>query len=143
MKRHAVYRKAFEAADQSVQDMLEQEAIRRGVQGVERPVYQGGRMVGYVRDYSDPCLIFLMKCRILRYRGADANQILVDGKIDHHHEHEHNLKLDLTPGRLAEITRIFHESRIIDVTAVETVPPAGALEHEKRGGNGNGKELPK
>jgi len=53
-----------------------------------------------------------------------------------------NMKIDFTPNRLAEITRILQESRIIDVNAVVTAPPAGALEHGKKGGNGNGKELP-
>ena len=42
-------------------DLLEEEALRRAVQGVQRPVYQGGRLVGNVREYSDTLLIFLLK----------------------------------------------------------------------------------
>ena len=41
--------------------VLEPEAIRRAVEGVEKPVYQGGELVGYVREYSDTLLIFLLK----------------------------------------------------------------------------------
>lgn len=56
----------FKAAwDQALQDaietVLEPEALRRAVTGVEEPVYQGGVQVGTVRKYSDTLLIFLMK----------------------------------------------------------------------------------
>lgn len=37
-------------------DVLEDEAHRRGVEGVDRPVYQGGVMVGTVTEYSDTLL---------------------------------------------------------------------------------------
>jgi hypothetical protein len=42
-------------------DLLEEEAIRRAKDGVRRPVYQGGLLVGHVREYSDTLLIFLLK----------------------------------------------------------------------------------
>lgn len=44
-------------------DALEDEAQRRGKDGVEEPVYQGGKQVGVVRKYSDTLLIFLLKAR--------------------------------------------------------------------------------
>jgi hypothetical protein len=44
-------------------DMLEEEAIRRAVEGVEKPVFRGGEIVGHVRDYSDSMLMFLLKAR--------------------------------------------------------------------------------
>lgn len=44
------------AADQDGVDVLEDEAHRRGVEGVDRPVYQGGVMVGTVTEYSDTLL---------------------------------------------------------------------------------------
>ena len=37
-------------------DVLEDEAHRRGVEGVEKPVYQGGVLVGTVTEYSDTLL---------------------------------------------------------------------------------------
>lgn len=61
LKNDETYAEAFAQAEHSVADMLEEEAIRRAVQGVERPVYQGGKLVGMVQDYSDTLLIFLMK----------------------------------------------------------------------------------
>jgi hypothetical protein len=42
-------------------DALEDEANRRAREGVERPVYQGGKFVGAIREFSDTLLIFLLK----------------------------------------------------------------------------------
>lgn len=42
-------------------DAVEEEALRRAKEGVDRPVFQGGRKVGVVREYSDGLLQFLLK----------------------------------------------------------------------------------
>lgn len=42
-------------------DTLEDEARRRAERGVDRPVYQGGVMVGTVTEYSDTLMSLLMK----------------------------------------------------------------------------------
>jgi len=44
-------------------DRLEDEAHRRAVEGVERPVYQGGVRVGEIKAYSDSLLTLLLKSR--------------------------------------------------------------------------------
>lgn len=44
-------------------DALEEEAQRRAVGGVEKPVFYQGVQVGTVREYSDTLLIFLLKAR--------------------------------------------------------------------------------
>lgn len=50
-------------------DQMEQEARRRGVEGVLDPVYYAGREVGTIRRYSDILLIFLLKAaRPEKYR---------------------------------------------------------------------------
>lgn len=41
--------------------VLEDEAVRRAVSGTLRPIYQRGRKVGEVREYSDILLIFMLK----------------------------------------------------------------------------------
>ncbi len=51
----------FELAKKRACQKVEDEIIRRAVKGVKKPVYQGGQLVGYVRDYSDTLLIFLAK----------------------------------------------------------------------------------
>ncbi len=49
--------------------MLEAEARRRAVEGVRKPVYCRGEIVGTVKEYSDTLLIFLMKgARPEKYR---------------------------------------------------------------------------
>ena len=50
--------------DEAVQmgvDRLEDEAHRRAVDGVVRPVYQGGAKVGEVREYSDTLLLAILR----------------------------------------------------------------------------------
>ena len=55
------YATAFADARECATDVLEKEARRRAVDGVDEPVYQGRRLVGHIRKYSDTLLIFLMK----------------------------------------------------------------------------------
>ena len=57
------YPERFNAANERAIDKFEAELIRRGVEGYDKPVFQGGREVGTVREYSDTLLIFLMKGR--------------------------------------------------------------------------------
>lgn len=56
-----VFADAWDAAVEDSGDVLEGEGFRRGVEGVEKPVYQGGELVGKVREYSDALLILLIK----------------------------------------------------------------------------------
>lgn len=51
----------WEAAAQAGVDRLEDEAIRRAARGYERPVFQGGVMVGTVTEYSDALMALVLK----------------------------------------------------------------------------------
>lgn len=42
-------------------DRIEAEIRRRAIEGVDEPVFQGGRLVGTVRKFSDTLLIFMAK----------------------------------------------------------------------------------
>lgn len=53
----ADWQKALEVAA----DLLEDEAVRRAKEGTDKPVFQGGQLVGHVREYSDTLMIFLLK----------------------------------------------------------------------------------
>lgn len=57
----------FSAAwDQALElslDEAEGELHRRAVLGYEKPVYQGGELVGHLQEYSDTLLIFMLKSR--------------------------------------------------------------------------------
>lgn len=52
---------AWHEAAEAGADLLEDEARRRAAEGTLKPVYQGGKLVGEIREYSDTLLIFLLK----------------------------------------------------------------------------------
>jgi len=61
-------------------DRLEQEAIRRARDGVKRPVFYMGQVVGYVQEYSDTLLKFLLEAkRPAVYRARNINVMAPDG----------------------------------------------------------------
>lgn len=57
------FKLAWEEAVEAGIHRLEDEAVRRGVDGVDRPVFQGGECVGFVREYSDDLLKFMLAAR--------------------------------------------------------------------------------
>jgi len=62
-------------------DMLEEEARRRAVDGVDRPVFFQGEQCGVIREYSDQLLITLLKAnRPKKYNpGVDIKFGAKDG----------------------------------------------------------------
>lgn len=61
-------------------DLLEDEAVRRAKDGVKKPVFQGGELVGHVQEYSDTLMIFLLKgTKPAKY--GDRQQIEHSGKL--------------------------------------------------------------
>lgn len=74
------YPALFQAADQQACDRLEQEARRRAVEGTLKPVFQGGKKVGVVQEYSDTLLIFLMKGAMPeRYKDRVHSEVSAPG----------------------------------------------------------------
>lgn len=55
------FKEAREQAKKSQAQLLIDEGMRRARKGVAKPVYQGGKKVGSVVEYSDTLLIFLLK----------------------------------------------------------------------------------
>ena len=51
-------------------DRLEQEAIRRARDGIKRPVFYMGQVVGHVQEYSDSLLKFLLEAKRPALSGA-------------------------------------------------------------------------
>lgn len=61
MKADQDYAAAFAEAKRLLGDFLEQEAIRRATQGVDRKIFHQGNHVDNQTEYSDTLLIFLLK----------------------------------------------------------------------------------
>jgi hypothetical protein len=60
---------------------LEDEIDRRGVDGWEEPVYQGGQKVGTVRRFSDNLLMFRTKRLDPEYRDRPPDQAINAGNV--------------------------------------------------------------
>lgn len=57
-------------ADEQSRDALKLEVWRRGHNGVLKPIYQGGKKVGTIREYSDSLLMFHTKMKMPEYRES-------------------------------------------------------------------------
>ena len=78
--QHEDFRKAWDMAYVAGSDFLEDEARRRGLEGTLRPVFHNGKEVGTIREYSDACLFFTLKCRNrAKYEGMPAVKVVTPG----------------------------------------------------------------
>ena len=59
----ALFAQAWDDAVEAGTDALEDEAVRRAKNGWLKPVYQGGKKVGTIQEFSDTLLIFSLKAR--------------------------------------------------------------------------------
>jgi len=72
----AEFAAAWDDAQEEATDEMEQEAWRRAVEGVDRPVFQGGSQVGHTHEYSDTLLVLMLKAnRPKKYRENTALEI--------------------------------------------------------------------
>ena len=53
------------------------EAVRRGADGFDEPIYQGGELVGYKKKYSDQLLQFVIQANFDKYKNR--NELTVEG----------------------------------------------------------------
>jgi len=91
---------AFAEVRTLVAEALEDEAFRRAYEGNAKPVYQNGKQVGHVQEYSDLLCIFLLKAiRPEVYRDR------YDVRTDSTFRHEGEVKIyipDNGRGKLTE-----------------------------------------
>lgn len=73
-KDDPVFAEAWDAAVEVAVDELESEAWRRAAVGVQEPVYQQGKQVGYIRKYSDTLMAILLKAN-RREKYMDKQQL--------------------------------------------------------------------
>jgi len=60
----------YKLALDDVNDRLRAEMWRRAVKGVRKPVYQGGKLVGHVQEYSDGLIGLLARAHMPEFRQA-------------------------------------------------------------------------
>lgn len=70
------YARAFEDAQAISADVLEDAAVGRARDGIDKPVFHQGKICGYIREYSDTLLIFLLK-------GAKPEKFRDKSSIEH------------------------------------------------------------
>ena len=58
-----VFREAWEWAERQAADRLEEEARRRAVDGVKKPIMYQGKQVGTVKEYSDTLLVKMLEAK--------------------------------------------------------------------------------
>lgn len=56
-------------------DKIEKEAIRRAIEGVLKPVFQGGTEVGQVREYSDTLMGLVLRGRRRDVYNTERHEI--------------------------------------------------------------------
>ena len=67
---HPEFAEGWVDALETAADNLELEARRRGIDGWDEPIFQGGQQVGVVRKYSDQLLITLLRGSREKFRTS-------------------------------------------------------------------------
>lgn len=62
-KEDEEFARDWDEAEEKGSDYIEDEARRRAVEGVTKPVFYQGDVCGYVQEYSDTLLIQILKAR--------------------------------------------------------------------------------
>ena len=74
---HDVFRAEWDEALEEACDLLELEARRRGVDGVDKPIYHEGVQIDNIKQYSDTLLIFLLKgARPHKFRDNHRHEVV-------------------------------------------------------------------
>ena len=77
----AEFAEAWDDAYEAGNDRLEDEAHRRAVDGVEKPVMYRGEVVGSVREYSDALLMLLLRGRRPDRYGTSRARVELSGSV--------------------------------------------------------------
>lgn len=94
LKSDEKFKKLYDEVLQLALGALEDEAIRRAHEGVLKPVYQAGKKVGKIREYSDTLLRILLQARAPEkytqrlqneISGPGGKPLAVDNTVTHVH----------------------------------------------------------
>jgi hypothetical protein len=140
------FQAAFERAWKMGIERCEGEMWRRGVEGFEKPVYQNGRLVGTVREFSDTAAIFMLKgAKPEVYQERHQHVGVGGGPIRAESVVTHTLDLQRIEGRIRQLTEALRsapEAEVVEVQVLDVEDdPAMAYAKElarRNGGSGNG-----
>lgn len=77
------FKEKYEEALDEGTDLLEDEAVRRARDGVKRPVFYMGEICGYIQEYSDSLLKFMLEARRPAiFRSRSINLVPPEGDGD-------------------------------------------------------------
>lgn len=150
----AAFQQAVEHAIKLSVERWEGELARRGFQGVEKPVYQQGRLVGTLRDYDTTAAIFMLKGALPeKYRDNVDHRVSGPGGGPIQHLHAlADVPDDEIERRFLEARQVLGASRQLPaasaapIDVAPTTPEASAYAaelakrngHGSNGSNGNG-----
>lgn len=99
---NAEFAAQWEEALEEAIDSLEQEAWRRGVLGIEKPITHQGKITATTKEYSDRMLEILLKAhRPEKYRERIEHK----GAFAHEHNHVHRIG-EAIDARIAEMVGV-------------------------------------
>ena len=75
------FRDRYREAQKDVNDRVEREIVRRGVEGYEEPVFQGGKQVGTIRKFDSRMLELYLKRHLPEYKESFTVDHNVSGGI--------------------------------------------------------------
>lgn len=82
-RAHPAFAEAWAEAIETATDRLEDEARRRALEGVKKPVYRNGQIVGYVKNPSDRLLMALLAAeRPEKFRAAQPTRHAVRNEVE-------------------------------------------------------------
>lgn len=130
MKVDESYRIAFQEATEAVADLLEGEAIRRAVEGVEKQVFYQGEVCGFITEYSDSLLKFLLRGlkpgryleRVDLTSHGNSLNIIIGGTAEALDSNGHNL-LEGPKGEDYEDGEYVEDEQVFPGGDVDDAPP--------------------
>ncbi len=83
LSKSRAFKIKFNAAMQTINAYLEDEAIRRAVHGIDKAIFHQGKKVDTVKEYSDTLLAMLLKSHMPdNYKDRTASDAAFPGIID-------------------------------------------------------------
>jgi hypothetical protein len=116
-QRDPAFAKAMDEALGRSIVVIEDEIARRAIEGVQKPIFQGGQLVGHVTEYSDSLLLALAKRRDPEHwKDRTASEVTATVKTE---DVLNGMLPQEVEQRLARMVQIYLQNRKANGKAVE------------------------